>query len=129
MDLNPVKFQSKNVIFFQRNVFDLNVNDILKYTENNLLDLLMSDMAPKTTGIRVKDHYNSFELVSKALDIAKFSLKKDAFFICKIFDSQYADIFINNCQKHFKKVKRYKPKSSRSESYETYIISEGFIGG
>ena len=79
-----------NVVFIKKSVFDLEKPDL----EGEGFDAVVSDMAPKTSGIAFADAGKSLELVEKAFEIAELFLKPGGRFVCKIFDSSStADFF------------------------------------
>jgi len=88
-------------------------------------NVVMSDMAPATTGIKDVDAARSFNLCEAAKDIAKGCLKEGGSFVCKIFQGEDFDIFLNRIKQMFQKYKIYKPQSSRKASREIYIIGMG----
>ncbi len=123
VDLNPLKIPLGNeIIFYQGDILnrDEELDEILK--EKSPFDIVMSDMAPKTTGIRITDQTRSLELAEMALEISREFLKKDGIFIVKIFNGPDVPGFQKRVRNFFKTLKTYKPKSSRSESKETYIL-------
>ena len=85
-------------------------------------DIVISDAAPNTTGILDTDNYRSFELSSRALEIANKVLNKDGKFVCKIFQSSYFDEFRKEMKKIFKTVKTVKPEASKKKSKEMYLV-------
>lgn len=85
-------------------------------------DLVISDMAPKTTGIKFADQARSYELALTALEVALNWLKKGGCFIVKIFAGPDVPEFLKETRKHFKSVKQVKPKSSRAESKEFFVV-------
>ena len=115
-DLSLVKPPS-NSIFYKRDVFDM--GDII---EDEKFDIVLSDMAPNTTGNKSLDAFRSFDLCCKALEIAKKRLKKNGSFVCKIFQGEDFENFIKMMKATFAKHKIFKPQSCRQKSKEIYII-------
>ncbi len=101
----------KNVQFVQADIFTLDVDAIRD--QWGPFDVVLSDMAPDTTGASTVDAYRSFELSSRALNIALAALKKGGSFFCKIFQGQEFREFLDETKKHFSKVNVFKPKSSQ----------------
>lgn len=127
IDINEIKIQTtKNIIFLQKNVFD---KDILsqKIFEKKF-DLIVSDLAPKTTGMREKDVFDSFVLAKRTFEIAKIVLSEKGDFVCKIFESPAANDFLKEIACFFEKVRKYKPKATLKQSREFFIIAIGFSG-
>ena len=88
-------------------------------------DVVLSDMAPATTGRKEVDAARSFELCMAALSIARRRLLVGGCFCCKIFTGEDFEQFTASVKKVFDDVKIYKPKSSRKASKEIYLIATG----
>ncbi|MHC1700965.1 MAG: RlmE family RNA methyltransferase [Humidesulfovibrio sp.] len=91
-------------------------------------DLVMSDMAPRTTGVKFTDQARSLELCERARDVALKRLKPGGNFVAKIFEGPEAKGFQESLKPWFEKVRGFKPKSSRAESKETFILGLAFRG-
>jgi len=89
-------------------------------------DVVVSDMAPNTTGLLELDVANCLELTQRALEIAKEVLTKGGNFVCKIFEGPGTDNFVKEVKGHFKMIKRYRPHAVRRGSKEFYLIAKGF---
>lgn len=87
----------------------------------NKVDLIMSDIAPSTTGISNVDHSRSIDLNEHIFELAKEFLSPNKKLIMKIFDGPLLKPFLIKLGKHFKKVEVYKAKSSRERSKELYV--------
>ena len=94
-------------------------------TLGNEYNVVMSDMAPATTGIKDVDAARSFHLCEAAFNISAKCLKQGGSFVCKIFQGEDFNIFVDRINKAFKQYKIYKPRSSRKASREIYIIGLG----
>lgn len=117
-----------NVTFLQEDVFS-DSSELLAAMEPLLpFDLVISDMAPKTTGVKFADQANSLELCEKAFEIAAKHLTQGGHFVVKNFEGPDTKPFIDSLRPSFKSVKVFKPKSSRAESKETFIVGLGFKG-
>ncbi len=92
-------------------------------------NVVMSDMAPSTTGHKDVDAARSFELCMAALGIAGDFLYHGGFFICKIFQGEDFQEFIKSVNSQFKTRKIYKPHSCRKGSKEIYVIGFEKTGG
>ncbi|SDO06300.1 23S rRNA Um-2552 2'-O-methyltransferase [Desulfonauticus submarinus] len=123
VDLNPLKITlPKGVYFFQDDVFSPSDSLKQQFDELGEFDLVLSDMAPKTTGIKFADQARSYDLAVEALFVAKKWLKQGGNFVVKIFVGPDVPEFLKQTREIFKQVKQFKPKSSRSESKEIFII-------
>ena len=92
------------------------------------VDLVLSDMAPETTGHRETDHIRSMMLANIAIDFAYKALKPGGNFVAKFFQGGEEQEMRNELRKHFDKVQFTKPESSRRESKEMFIICFGYKG-
>lgn len=123
VDLSPVTVKLKNAVFIQADLRDLNLEDIFKeHGFHPPFDIVMSDMAPKTTGIRMTDQARSMELCELALDVARRFLKKDGHFVCKLFHSDDFSKLRDEMKKVFQKVEAVKPDSTRKISKEIFLV-------
>ena len=96
-------------------------NDIKKHISSKV-DVVMSDMAVNTTGIKNIDSIQTGELCIEAMIFAKNMLKGNGFFVSKIFLGGTFNEIVAHGKKYFKEVKVFKPKSSRKDSKESFII-------
>ncbi len=129
IDLKKVsKTFPQNTKIIQGNIFDFERVEEEIRSSNFLpekFDVVMSDMAPNTSGQKDIDAYKSAELCVQALKVADVFLKTGGNFIVKIFMGEDFKTFLDAVKISFDKHKVYKPKSSRAESKETYIIGYG----
>ena len=95
--------------------------EIKKYI-NGKVDVVMSDMAVDTTGIKNIDSIQTGELCKEAMFFAKDLMKENGYFISKIFMGGIFNEIVAEGKKYFKEVKVFKPKSSRKDSKESFII-------
>ena len=96
-------------------------NEILDYFDQKI-DIVISDMAPNTTGNKNLDSLVAGELCLEAMNFSKNIIKKNGFFVSKIFMGSNFNEILNIAKGLFKNVSIFKPKSSRKESKENYII-------
>jgi len=89
-------------------------------------DLVLSDMAPKTSGQRHADQYRSYELVMRALELAKTVLEPGGVFVAKIFQGAEFEDARNALREVFDKVRILRPEATRDESYEVFLVGLGF---
>jgi 23S rRNA (uridine2552-2'-O)-methyltransferase len=89
-------------------------------------DLVMSDMAPNISGNRAIDQPRSMYLVELALDACKEILKRRGDFVCKLFQGEGCDAFIEESRRSFERVKVFKPKASRAGSREVYLVARNY---
>jgi 23S rRNA (uridine2552-2'-O)-methyltransferase len=128
IDLNPLQQNIPHVTFVQTDILSADILDLLNdHGFEPHFDVVLSDMAPKTTGIRITDQARSYELCLMAFKVAKKILKTHGNFVCKMFDSEDFHNFKNELQKNFKKVNVLRPKSTRKESKEIFFIASDFV--
>ncbi len=94
---------------------------------NNKVDVIMSDMAASTTGNKYIDSFSTGELSLSAMKFSKEILKSKGIFISKFFMGSAFNDIIKNAKKTFVQVRIYKPKASKKESRESYIICKNMI--
>ncbi len=88
--------------------------------------IMISDLAPKTTGHPWADHQQSLQLVHRTLLLARTLLHEHGHYICKVFQGEDFPEFVREVKEHFEMVKVVKPKSSRSESREVFVLGMDF---
>ena len=96
--------------------------DEIKKNIKGKVDIVMSDMAVDTTGIKNIDSIQTGELCKEAMFFAKDLMKENGYFISKIFMGGTFNEIVAEGKKYFKEVKVFKPKSSRKDSKESFII-------
>ena len=118
-----------NVDFIQGDFTeDAIVQQVLDWLGDAKFDLIISDIAPNTTGIDSADAAKSIYLLELALDMAQKTLKSQANFAAKMFQGSGSDQYLKELRTHFEKVAIRKPAASRKESREVYIVAKGFKG-
>lgn len=121
VDLSPLRVSDPRLQFFQKDINEMNWDETLGEEK---ADVVLSDMAPKTSGIHDRDVLLSFELASMALDVAKKSLKPNGKFVVKIFMGDTFDEFEDLMKNAFKEVRRLRPETTRKHSREIYFIGK-----
>ena len=101
---------------------DEDTQEEIKKNINSKVDVVMSDMAVNTTGIKNIDSIQTGELCKEAMVFAKDLLNENGYFISKIFMGGTFNEIVAEGKKYFKEVKVFKPKSSRKDSKESFII-------
>ena len=111
-----------NTVQIQGDFTEESIQDEIKKHTTTKADVVMSDMAVNTTGIKNIDSIQTGELCKEAMFFAKDLLKENGFFISKIFMGGTFNEIVAEGKKYFKEVKVFKPKSSRKDSKESFII-------
>ena len=91
-------------------------------------DVVLSDMAASTTGHRATDHLRTIGLLEAALGIAASMLKPGGAFVGKVFQGGATGELLPQIKKMFREVKHVKPRASRAESVELYLVALGYRG-
>lgn len=112
-----------NAIFLQADILEVKASKIKEYFKE--YDVVVSDMAPSTSGLDFVDAGRSLELSQRAFEIAKEILKPGGNFVCKIFESYEANQLIKEIGKHFALIKHFRPKAVIKNSKEFYIVAKG----
>ena len=121
IDLKKME-EIKNTIQIEGDFTEVNIQNKIKSYLNKGSDVVMSDMAVNTTGIKNIDSIQTGELCKEAMIFSKEVLSENGFFISKIFMGGTFNEIVALGKKIFKEVKVFKPKSSRKDSKESFII-------
>lgn len=127
IDIQPINKKItglQNTTLFEKDVND--VNEVSDLGVDDKFDVVISDMAPKTTGIKDVDQARSLQLVEWVFHLLPKFLKENGNFVIKIFDSNDAQNFLKTQKNRFKQFNYLKPKSTRSVSKEFFVIGKGF---
>ncbi|WP_455382971.1 RlmE family RNA methyltransferase [Salinispira pacifica] len=125
VDLNALNLaaQPDNLQFLQGDIFSEEVQVWL--AERGPFDVVLSDAAPSTTGNRTVDTARSSALVDAVLDLALKQLKPGGNLMVKIFQGGEEQSYLARFRTLFSTAKPFKPKSSRKESFETFLVGIG----
>ena len=104
------------------------LNEMVDKLENKPVDLVISDMAPNISGIKMVDQQRAINLNELALDFASKHLKQNGFFLVKSFVGIDFEEYVKNLRACFKKVFKIKPDSSRSRSSEIFLLGYEYCG-
>ncbi len=90
------------------------------------VDLVISDLAPNLSGIAAVDQARSMDLAELALDFAERVLVKEGVFLIKVFQGSGFQAYLTHLKERFQRVLIRKPKASRAESREVYLLARGY---
>jgi len=107
--------------FTEQSVFD----EIIAAVGNKPVDLVISDMAPNMSGIRIADQASAMYLCELALDLASKVLRPGGDFLIIVFHGDGFDEYLRDVRSRFEKVQMRKPTSSRDRSREQYLLARG----
>ncbi len=116
------------VTLLQGDMTDLLVQDAIIETAGGPVDVVVSDAAPSTTGVKLRDHVLSMELARAALVVAHALLKPGGNLVIKVFQGEDLPGVIRDVKLAFHPVKVHKPEASRKESWEQFIVARGYKG-
>lgn len=121
IDLNPLKIPSAAQI--EAEELDLVTTPVEHFVSKGPFDLVVSDIAPHTTGIKEADAANSEALVSRCIEVATACLKPGGSFVAKIFVGGGFEEVRAQLRASFETVRVIKPEASRRESVEIYLVA------
>jgi 23S rRNA (uridine2552-2'-O)-methyltransferase len=113
-----------NVRVYQKDIFD--IHDLKHLDVEDKFDVVLSDMAPNTTGIKSVDQIKSLNLVESVFGLLPKFLRPGGNFVIKVFDSQDAQNYLKTQKNLFSEFHYLKPKSTRSVSKEFFVIGKNF---
>jgi len=125
LPMDPIVNKYHNTDFIQGDFTTQEIQDQLTRLFDKA-DLVISDMAPNLTGIKIVDQANSVHLIEIAYIFAKEVLKKNGIFVAKFFHGTAFDELVKNLRKEFVSVVIRKPSASRAESKEVYLLARGY---
>mgnify|MGYP001322044790 CR=1 FL=1 len=121
-DLLNMKFSHPNMKFIKENFLTYDYTKIpYKF------DLILSDIAPNTTGHQPTDHLRISSMIEDIISIIDFIALPSSSFVFKIWQGSEEKNIINKLKKKYAKVTYFKPRSSRTESSEIFIVAQKFI--
>ena len=112
--------------FLQGDFQDADIERLLLETLGGKADLVLSDMAPNTTGHVATDHLRIVALAELALDFALRTLEPNGAFVTKLFQGGAQGQMMTTLKQNFRLVRHAKPAASRKDSRELYLVATGF---
>lgn len=125
VDLAPLRVTHPNLVFVEKPIEEIDFPSLLGEEK---VDLVLSDMAPKTSGIHDRDVALSTELATLALETARTHLKPGGGFVAKLFMGETFEEYHQALKSAFSSVKLLRPESTRKHSREIFFIAKGFKG-
>jgi 23S rRNA (uridine2552-2'-O)-methyltransferase len=122
IDILDLKINHPQINFYKDDFLNFNYNQ-----KENYYDLILSDIAPNTTGHQSTDHLRIATMLFDIIELLEKVLVTEGSFITKIWKGSEEKEIINQLKKKFKFVSYFKPDSSRKDSAEIFIISRNFI--
>jgi 23S rRNA (uridine2552-2'-O)-methyltransferase len=124
LDMEPVS----GVEFARLDFLDASAPATIKTLLAGPADVVLSDMAENATGHRPTDHLKIMALAAAAAEIARDTLKPGGAFLCKVLQGGTESSLLAQLKKDFSGVKHVKPRASRADSAELYLLARGFRG-
>jgi len=121
-DLLAMKFIHENVNFHKQDFFKFDFKSF-----NKKYDLILSDIAPNTTGHQATDHLRISSFIQEIISILSYIALPNSSFVFKIWKGSEEKYILNHLKEQYRKVSYFKPRSSRNESSEIFIVAENFI--
>ncbi|MBN2125721.1 MAG: RlmE family RNA methyltransferase [Deltaproteobacteria bacterium] len=121
----PERLSASNFRFIRADVLALDAERMAR--EVGERDVLLSDLAPSTTGIAVADASRSLELAERALALGLAVLGTGGGFLCKVFEGEDLSGFRKRMKEHFKRTRTIRPSAVRKGSREVYILGQDLI--
>lgn len=119
IDLQEIKPLGDNVAIYQADIFSDIMEDLFW---DEKFDVITSDLAPKTSGVKDIDQWKSIELNQQVIELAQKHLKQNGTVILKVFIGADFQDFVKELKTIFQEVHSFKPKACRDRSFETYLI-------
>ena len=122
IDLLELKINHSQIKFYKEDYLEFDYNKL-----ENYFDLVLSDIAPNTTGHQSTDHLRISNMVFEIIKIIDKILIKRGIFITKIWKGSEEKELINILKNKFENVSYFKPDSSRKDSVEIFIVAKNFL--
>ena len=120
----PDKLAFPNFKFISADVLSLDIEELSR--QIGPMDVVISDLAPQTTGVKLSDVSRSMELARRAQQIAFNLLRAKGRFLCKVFEGEDLKSFRVETSCNFEQVRIFRSQATRKHSREVYLIGLGF---
>ena len=122
IDIIEMKFNHSNIKFYKNNFLNIDFKAF-----NKKYDLILSDISPNTTGHKSTDHLRICSYIFDIIDILDLIANRNSNFVTKIWKGKEEDLIIKKLKNKYNQVSYFKPKSSRKDSSEIFIVAQNFI--
>lgn len=102
------------------------IEALMRVLDKKRVDLVISDLAPNLSGIAMVDQARAIDLAEIALDFAEQVLVEEGVFLIKVFQGSGFQEYLRLLKERFQRVLVRKPKASRAESREVYLLAKGY---
>lgn len=104
------------------------LDELMQVLKGEKVDLVLSDMAPNISGMKVVDQPRAMYLAELAFDFCQKALKKGGDYLVKVFQGEGFDDYLKMLREHFEQVIIRKPRASRARSREVYLLARHYTG-
>ena len=128
IDLQACDLQPREgLVLVQGDAFELEAPLLREKTDGRCppFDVVLSDMAPRTTGIKSADHAASIDLCDRALFVAGEQLVEGGALVVKVFEGPEREAFEDRVRQQFEDLRRLRPRGTRSRSVEVFVVARG----
>lgn len=115
-------------LILQGDMTDPNVQVAVVAAAGGPANIVLSDAAPFTSGIKDRDHALSMELAGAALQVAQRLLRPGGHLVIKVFEGPDLQPFVKEARAYFKTARIFAPDASRKESRETFLVAQHYLG-
>jgi 23S rRNA (uridine2552-2'-O)-methyltransferase len=128
VDRRAIGVALPGAVVLQADAMDLDADAFAERTAGRTppFDVVLSDMAPDTTGVPFSDHVASIELCERALALAQRWLAPGGAFVCKVFQGEDEPLLRKKIQNNFNKLQAIRPEGTRKTSVEIFLVGTGF---
>lgn len=126
IDLKGIKpLEAANVQTLVGDIVDAQIQDLIEKVLPTTANVVVSDVSPNISGVWEVDHARQLDLARESLRLALKLLLKNGNFLVKVFQGDMFREFVEEVEDHFARIEIIKPKASRTESAEVFILGMG----
>ena len=122
IDIKEMQYNNKNIDFYKSNFLNIDFKKL-----NKKYDLVLSDIAPNTTGHKSTDHLRICSYIEDIIDILDLISVRGSCFVTKIWKGSEENAILKKLKSRYSLVNYFKPQSSRKDSSEIYIVALNFM--
>ena len=124
VDLNPIEYlELDNVETIVGDILDEGTTEAIRELLPGSVDVVLSDLAPNISGVWDVDQFRQIDLATMALRASRELLRRDGWFVVKVFMGSEYDAYLKDVKAEFRKVNVVKPMASRKGSAEVYLVA------
>jgi 23S rRNA (uridine2552-2'-O)-methyltransferase len=127
VDIAPIEFSLNNLRTINADIFESDIVEKIKAMLTTKANVILSDIAPRVSGVWELDHYKQVELTFRVISLIKEFLRRGGNAMLKIFEGERLQEVKKSLEETFSSVIIMKPKASRRQSSELYFICLGYF--